>query len=412
MRSISNLAAAWKKRLRRNWLVIDGAFCYTFSEMGKILRYILPAILFLITVSTGSMLDFLEKSPEITEEKVQEWGLSMHVAMWQEHLDDGGVRCGLCPFNCVLVEGERGICGVRAVVNDTLRALTFARPATINLDPIEKKPLFHFTPTAKALSVATVGCNLSCNFCQNWSLSQTLPEDTRARNVTPEELVSMARKNGATAIAYTYSEPTVFYEYMLETAKLAREAGIHNLLISCGYINEEPLRELCKFLDAANIDFKGWSDEFYRDYLKATKEPVMQTLKILAEEGVWIEVTNLIIPEANDDPDDIRRLCRWLADSIGTSVPLHFSRFHPNYKLTDRPSTPGSTLEMAYKIAKEEGMRYVYIGNVAGGEHEDTYCPSCGEKIIDRTGYSIELNFIIDGRCGFCGSPIDGVFGN
>jgi len=365
-----------------------------------------------IPTTVGSILDLIGKSPKVTAEKVRKWGLSMKVAMWQKHIAGGGVQCRLCPFHCILDEGERGICGVRAVVNDTLRALTYSRPAAVNLDPIEKKPLFNFKPGTKALSIATVGCNLSCSFCQNWSLSQTLPEKTKARIITPKEVVALAKKNGAASIAYTYSEPTIFYEYMFDTAKLAHEAGISNLWITCGYINEAPLRELCKYIDAANVDMKGWSDEFYRKYLKATKEPVLQTLKILVDEGVWVEVTNLIIPDANDDPDDIRALCRWIADSLGEGVPLHFSRFYPNYKMTDRPSTPGSTLDMAYKIAKEEGLKYVYVGNVLGNEREDTYCPVCGKKVIDRTGYWSESNHIVDGHCALCGAPIDGVFGD
>ncbi|MCK5832968.1 AmmeMemoRadiSam system radical SAM enzyme [bacterium] len=334
----------------------------------------------------------------------------MHPAMWQKQLSNGAVQCELCPFKCIIDEGDRGICGVRAVVNDTLRALTYSRPASINLDPIEKKPLFHFTPTAKALSIATVGCNLSCSFCQNWSLSQALPENTKTKVVTPKEVVSIAIQSEATTIAYTYSEPTVFYEYMFDTAKLAHENGIANLLVTCGFIEKEPLLELCSYLDAANVDLKSWSDEFYRDYLKAMKAPVLRTLKILVEQGVWVEITNLIIPDANDNPENIRQMCRWIADSLGTGIPLHFSRFHPNYKLTDRPSTPGATLEMAYEIAKQEGIKFVYVGNIRGTEHEDTYCPNCNAKLIDRTGYFIESNYIDNGKCAFCGTKIEGVW--
>jgi len=363
-----------------------------------------------IVFTPASILDIFTGTPKVTAEKVAEWGLSMKRAMWWKPLAGGGAQCKLCPFNCVISEGDRGICGVRAVVDDTLRALTFSRAASLNMDPIEKKPLFHFLPGSKALSIATYGCNLSCNFCQNWTLSQARPEDNPSQYLPPERVVEIALENGAATIAYTYSEPTIFYEYMYETAVLAHEAGIANLWITCGYINEEPLRELAKYLDAANVDLKAWSEDFYRDYLRATRDPVLRTLKILKEEGVWIEVTNLIIPEANDDPDDIRALCRWIADSLGTDVPVHFSRFHPNYKLTDRPSTPGKTLETAYNIAKEEGLEYVYVGNVSGDPHEDTYCPACGKNLIDRTGYWINENNIKDGHCGFCGAPINGVF--
>jgi len=361
-------------------------------------------------LGSGSILDIFSGAKKVTTEKIREWGLSDKVAMWWKPLAGGGVQCQLCPFNCAIMEGERGICGVRAVVNDTLRALTYSRPASINVDPIEKKPLFHFMPGAKAQSIATVGCNLSCSFCQNWTLSQTKPEDTKVSPASPMEIVTAAIENGATTIAYTYSEPTVFYEYMFETAKLAHDAGIANLWITCGYINEAPLRELAQYLDAANVDLKAWNDEFYRDYLRATREPVLRTLRILREEGVWIEITNLVIPEANDDPEEIRAMCRWIADSLGTDVPLHFSRFHPNYKLTDRPATPGQTLETAYNIAREEGLKYVYIGNVRGTPEEDTFCPHCGETVIDRNGYWIIENNIENGRCAFCGGKIDGVF--
>ena len=364
----------------------------------------------LVSLAPASILDLLSKARDVTAERIEEWGLSMKPAMWQKQLAGGGVQCRLCPFKCVLSEGDRGICGVRAVVRDTLRAMTYARPAAVNLDPIEKKPLYHFTPRSKALSIATVGCNLSCSFCQNWSLSQTLPEKGKHSYLPPAEVVALADKHGASSIAYTYSEPTIFYEYMLETAKLAREAGIENLWITCGFIEPDPLRELCKYMDAANVDLKGWSEDFYSEYTGAMRDPVLRTLRILHEEGVWIEVTNLLIPGANDDPEEIRSLCRWIADSLGTATPLHFSRFHPNYKLTDRPATPVKTLETAREIALAEGLKYVYIGNVRGNDYEDTFCPSCGRKIIDRTGYLIEDYRIWGGKCTFCGAPVDGVF--
>jgi len=367
-------------------------------------------ILVIFTIVNASILDFLGVARKVTAERVRQWGLSMHPAMWAKPIANGGIQCRLCPFKCVIEEGERGICGIRAVVNDTLRALTYSRPASLNIDPIEKKPLFHFTPNTKSLSVATVGCNLSCNFCQNWSLSQTLPEEAQTRIITPSDLVRTAKETGSTTISYTYSEPTVFYEYMFETAKLAHEAEIRNLMVTCGFIEEEPLRELCKYLDAANVDLKGWSDDFYRDYTRSMKAPVLRALKILVEEGVWVEITNLLIPDANDDPDDIRKLCRWVADSLGTHVPIHFSRFHPNYKLTDRPATPGATLEMAHEIAKQEGIEFVYIGNVRGNPYEDTFCPNCGETVIARIGYFIEKFELEGGQCKFCGHEIAGVW--
>lgn len=378
-----------------------------YLPMKSELKYYL-AIALTIAVASASILDILVGTPKVTVERVAKWGLSMKVAMFQKPIAGGGVQCLLCPFRCVRNEGERGICGVRAVVKDTLRALTFARPSAINIDPIEKKPLFHFLPGTKSYSIATVGCNLSCKFCQNWTLSQTRPEDTKAEYLPPEKVVELTLKNRAETISYTYSEPTVFYEYMLETSKLAHEKGIKNLWITCGYINPAPLRELAKYLDAANVDIKGWDDIFYAEYIRATRQPVLETCKILKEMGVWLEITNLIIPGANDDPKKIREMCKWIKDSLGADVPVHFSRFHPNYKLTDRPATPVATLDNAYKIAKEVGLKYVYVGNVPGDTHEDTYCPNCRKNIIDRTGYWINSIHIKKGACEYCGQKISG----
>jgi len=367
-------------------------------------------VLFAVVSVNGSILDFMGETEAINRQKVEQWDLSMRVAMWQSYLEDGAVQCELCPFRCILTEGDRGICGVRALIDDTLRALTYSRASAVNVDPIEKKPLFHFYPGEKALSIATVGCNLSCKFCQNWTLSQVKPEDIRHEYLPPEKVVELALQNDCKTIAYTYSEPTIFYEYMYETAELAHKNGLKNLMITCAYINPEPLRELAQYLDAANVDLKGWSDQFYSEYLKASKEPVLEALKILKEEGVWIEITNLVIPQANDDTDEIRKLVEWIARNIGEETPVHFSRFHPNYKLMDRPSTPNTSLEQARQIALDTGLKYVYVGNIPGSEFEDTYCPVCGRKIVDRTGFWINEYHIQNGKCGFCGEEIDGVY--
>lgn len=319
--------------------------------------------------------------------------------MWYKKLPDGDVECELCPFRCVLSEGQRGICSVRANVGGKLRAMTYGKPVSVHIDPIEKKPLFHFLPASKAFSIATAGCNLSCNFCQNWTISQALPEEAPFAELSPGDVVRRAVEAECKTIAYTYSEPTVFYEYMYDTGIIAHQKGLRNLWITCGYINEEPLRKLCQVLDAANVDLKG-PEAFYRQYTKSSREPVLKTLKILREEGVWIEITNLIIPGANDNPDTIRAMCRWIVDSLGPDVPLHFSRFHPNYKLTDVPPTPVETLRKARRIAREEGMLFVYIGNVPGDDGEDTFCPSTREKVIDRTGFWIvDYKLTPDGKC-------------
>jgi len=359
--------------------------------MRKVLnKYSLIIISFIIIIffvqSDSSMWSKAKDLTYLTAKKILNYGLSMHEAMWYKKIVDGSVQCELCPFRCIIEPGERGICGVRANISGKLRALTYGKPVAIHIDPIEKKPLFHFLPTSNSYSIATVGCNLACNFCQNWTISQTAPEDTKPYSLTPREIVNQAIMKGCSSISYTYSEPIIFYEYMYDISVLAHKAGLKNVFVTCGYINEKPLRQLAKVLDAANVDLKG-PESFYREFTKSSRKPVLRTLKILQEEGVWIEITNLIIPNANDDPEDIRKMCIWIAESLGVDVPLHFSRFHPNFKLTDRPPTPRKTLEMAREIALDVGLLYVYIGNVPGTEGEDTYCPITGEKVIDRMGF-------------------------
>jgi len=359
--------------------------------------------------SDASIIDKFKKVAILTAEKIRGYDLSLHEAMFYKKLADGSVQCELCPFKCIIPEGQRGICGIRANIGGKLRALTYGKPVAVHIDPIEKKPLFHFLPGTKAFSIATAGCNLSCNFCQNWTISQASPEEAQHITLMPEDVVAQALQTGCRSIAYTYSEPTVFFEYMYDTGVLAHKAGLKNVWITCGYINEKPLRKLCEVIDAANVDLKG-TEGFYREYTKSSREPVLRTLKILREEGVWVEITNLIIPGANDEPDSIRAMCRWIVENLGPDVPLHFSRFHPNYKLTDRPPTPVETLHMARKIALEEGLKFVYIGNVPGDDGEDTYCPSTGEKVIDRLGFWImDYKLTPDGKCPN-GEQIPGVW--
>ena len=328
-----------------------------------------------------------------------------------DKLDDKRVHCRLCPHNCFILDKGRGFCGARENRNGTLYTLVYARPVSLNIDPIEKKPLFHFLPSTTAFSVATAGCNLRCKFCQNWEISQAKPEDVGYTYLEPAELIKKVKESGAPAIAYTYTEPTIFYEYMLETAQLAKKEGIRNVMHSCGYINEEPLRKLAKFLDAANIDLKGFSEEFYAKMTDSTLEPVLNTLKILKEEGVHIEITNLILPGLNDDPAMIRKMCVWIKENLGADTPFHFSRFFPMYKLLNLNPTPITSLERARAIALECGLRYVYIGNAGGGHTaENTYCPRCGKVVIERKGYFIAQNNIVDGKCKFCGESIKGVW--
>jgi len=332
------------------------------------------------------------------------------VALYWETVGDDHVRCLLCPRRCVVAPGGRGHCGVRENRGGAYYTLTYGNPCAVHVDPIEKKPFYHFLPTSTAFSIATAGCNLDCKFCQNWHISQALPEDTRNYALPPERLVELAVGNGCRSIAYTYSEPTIFYEYMLDTAKLARERGIRNVLHSNGYINPEPLRELCAYIDAANIDLKGMSEGYYREMTGGSLAPVLASLVTLVECGVHVEITTLIVPGENDGPEMIEEMCRWIHDELGPDVPLHFSRFHPQYRLGNLAPTPVETLDRARAVALEQGLKYVYIGNVPGHEAGNTYCPQCGELLIRRIGYSVDLEGISAGSCLSCGHPIEGIW--
>jgi len=331
------------------------------------------------------------------------------LASYWQNIKENIVQCLLCPRKCVLDVGQRGVCTVRINKEGKLYTLGYGNPVAIHIDPIEKKPFFHVAPGEPVFSLAVAGCNMRCIFCQNWQISQSRPDETENYNLSPEEVVNKTIENNCKFIAYTYTEPTVFYEYMLDIAKLAREKGIKNTMHSCGYINAQPLKELLKYMDAVNVDLKGFSEEFYAKIgLLAQLKPVLETLKIIKEEGVWLEITNLIIPNFNDDPQKIKEMCIWIKENLGDEVPLHFSRFVPNFKLQNLPPTPIEKLEEAYKIAKDVGLKYVYIGNVPGHKGENTYCPNCGKIAVKRIGYEILENNIKDGKCKFCGYKIVG----
>lgn len=331
-------------------------------------------------------------------------------ALFYEKLDNKNVQCRLCPRNCFLKPGQRGFCGVRENRDGTLYTLSYGKLVAVHIDPIEKKPLFHFLPGARAFSIATAGCNLRCKFCQNWEISQKLPEQINYEFIHPQDLVQKVRESGSPVLAYTYTEPTIFYEYMLETAKLARAAGIKNVMHSSGYINERPLRELAKYMDAANIDLKGFYDDYYVKLAEGKLEPVLKSLKVLKEEGVLLEITNLILPGYNDDTDTITKMCLWIKENLGPDTPLHFSRFWPLYKLIALNPTPVETLEKARQIAIDCGLRYVYIGNLPANPAENTYCPRCKKVVIGRSGYTIlEIN-LREGKCKFCAERIAGVW--
>jgi pyruvate formate lyase activating enzyme len=331
------------------------------------------------------------------------------LAMYQTETPKG-IRCQICPNECTLKEGELSDCKNRRVYDGELYTIAYGNPCAIHIDPIEKKPLNHFLPGSDAFSIATAGCNLACLNCQNWSISQSSPEETENYDLMPERVIQQAARYGCRSIAYTYSEPITFYEYVFDTGKLAKQAGINNVLVSNGFIKNEPLVNLCSVIDAANIDLKSLDDEIYLKLNAGKLEPVLNTLKTFKDEGVWLEITNLVVPSWTDDPDMIKRMCAWLAGNGFEDTPLHFSRFHPQYKLQRLPATPVNTLQKAAESAREEGLQYVYIGNVPGSDATDTRCPNCKEVLVDRSGYQILDIAIREDRCVHCSHEIPGVW--
>ena len=321
-----------------------------------------------------------------------------------------GVKCLICPNECTLKLNEFGDCRNRTNFNNKLYSIAYGNPCAVHVDPIEKKPLYHFMPASKAFSIATAGCNLACLNCQNWTISQFSPKETQNYDLMPDKVISKCIEANCQSIAYTYSEPISFYEYTYDTALLAKESGIKNVLVSAGYINEKPLRKLSKVIDAANIDLKSFSESIYLNLNAGKLEPILNTLKILREENVWLEITNLIVPSWTDDFDMIKKMCDWLYENNLHDAPLHFSRFHPMYKLKQLPATPYSTLKKAHDIAIESGIQYVYIGNAPGKDIQNTYCPNCKELVIERKGYRIITNKITDNKCINCNELIHGVW--
>jgi pyruvate formate lyase activating enzyme len=321
-----------------------------------------------------------------------------------------GIMCRLCPNECLLGEGELSKCNNRVVHDNILWTMAFGNPCSVNVDPVEKKPLYHFFPGSRAYSIATAGCNLACLNCQNWTISQTSPDKTRNYDLMPERVVEEALKSGCRSIAYTYSEPVTFIEYTHETAILAREAGISNIFKSNGYINHEPLKKLCQVIDAANIDLKSFSESTYLRLSAGKLQPVLESLKVLRDSGVWLEITNLVVPTWTDNIDEIGRMCKWLSDNGFRDTPLHFSRFYPTRKLEQLPPTPAEILNKAAMIAGDEGIKYVYVGNIPGNEKSDTRCPACGTTVVARQGYRVVENNITRGKCNKCGKDIAGTW--
>jgi pyruvate formate lyase activating enzyme len=335
----------------------------------------------------------------------------MKEAMLYSKLEEQRVQCNLCAHRCTIADGKRGVCQVRENQGGTLVSLVYSRVISMAVDPIEKKPLFHFYPGSTAFSVATVGCNFRCSFCQNSEISQ-MPRDEGqilGREAPPTQLVSGAKHYGCKSIAYTYTEPTVAFEYTYETAQLARQDGIKNVYVTNGYMTAEMLQQFQPYLDAANVDLKAFREDFYRHTCGAHLQPVLDSLKLMKKLGVWVEVTTLIIPTLNDSTEELRDIAVFIAQELGVETPWHVSRFHPTYRMQDKPITPAATLRRAYEIGLEAGLRYVYQGNISGQGGEDTHCPNCKQVVIRRAGFSVLQRRLREGKCEACGAAIDGV---
>jgi pyruvate formate lyase activating enzyme len=334
----------------------------------------------------------------------------MREALLYESLDEKRVRCKLCAHYCVIPDGKYGVCEVRKNVDGRLYTLVYGRTISQHVDPIEKKPLYHFYPGSTAYSIATPGCNFHCMWCQNADIAQMPCEyiPDAGQKATPRQIVDQAHRAHSMSIAYTYTEPTIFYEYAYDTAKIARDAGIANIYVTNGYMTPEMLEMFHPYLDAANVDLKAFRKRTYHRYVGAGFEPILENLKRMKELGIWLEVTTLIIPGLNDDPQELRDAAQFIAQEVGVDTPWHLSRFFPHYQMRDRPPTPLRTLEWAYEIGKEEGLLYVYMGNVPGDSN--TNCPGCGELLIRRQGYWVPENHIRGGKCPNCGTTIAGVW--
>ncbi len=320
------------------------------------------------------------------------------------------VKCLLCAQGCTLQSGERGKCRARMNFRGEMRSLVYGRPIAIHIDPIEKKPFYHFLPGSSAFSLATAGCPLRCKFCQNWEISQSKPEDHSGPFVAPPEIVDNTLARQAPVVAFTYNEPTVFIEYFTDIARLARRRNLRCVLISCGFMNEEPLKEMCEVLSAIKIDLKGFSADFYRNVCSAELKPVLRSIKQVARSGVHLEIVNLVVPTLNDSETMLKGLADWISGEIGPDVPVHFTRFHPDYQLLNLPPTPVATIERARDIAMSKGIRYAFVGNVPDHPGNHTYCPKCGKVVIQRSAFFVQEMNIAGGRCKFCNQPIAGIW--
>jgi pyruvate formate lyase activating enzyme len=336
--------------------------------------------------------------------------LPVREASWYKKLPESRVECQLCPRACQVADAERGGCGVRENRGGTYYTLVHSLACSVHLDPIEKKPFFHVLPGARALSYATAGCNVECKFCQNWEISQFRPEQVRSQYLPPETLVEVARRNGVPLLSATYSEPVVFWEYVRDTAAAGRRLGVRSTVVSNGYAQEQALKDVLPLLAAMKVDLKAFTERFYRDLVRGELKPVLKALEVIRASGTWLEIVVLLVPGQNDSEGEVRDLSRWVKANLGAEVPVHFTRFHPTYRLTNLPPTPVPTLERAWQVAKAEGLAFPYLGNVPGHPGENTTCPGCGKQLIRRVGFQVLDNVLASGKCPQCKRAIPGVW--
>lgn len=362
-------------------------------------------------LSAGAALSFVEPGGSgISQAATQADSFPLKEVMFYKKLDEKRIECEICPRKCRIADLERGYCGNKENREGIYYTLVHSRACAVHTDPIEKKPFYHFLPRTKTFSIAAAGCNIECKYCQNWQIAQFRPEQVQNYYLPPDEIVRRAKKEGCRSIAYTYSEPMVFYGYMYDTAKAGQKAGIESVIVSNGYILEKPLLELCRYINAVKIDLKAFTEKFYKEVCSGELEPVKKTLKLLKGINMWTEIVVLILPTLNDGTEEFKEMSKWIMGELGPDVPIHFGRFHPMYKIKNLPPTPVKTLERARQIAMDAGLHYVYLGNVWGHEGENTFCPRCKKMIVRRLGYIIKKIEIIDGRCRFCQASIAGIW--
>jgi len=332
-------------------------------------------------------------------------------ALWWETQDNGKILCTLCPRYCTIGEGQKGFCFIRENINGKLYSIGYGRPTGFAVDPVEKKPLSHFYPGTDILSFGTAGCNLGCKFCQNWTTSKSKYDELRSVEASPEDVIKIAKKYNTPSIAFTYNDPTIFGEYVIDISKLAREEGINSVMVTAGYIDKEARKDVYKYIDAANVDLKAFTEQFYHKITFSHLNDVLDTLYWLKHEtDIWFEITTLLIPDENDSQEEIQQMCDWILENLGDQVPIHFTAFHPDFKMLDKTRTPTSTLNMARNIALKSGIKYVYVGNVHSLEGQTTYCPNCKEPLIIRDWHSVIDIKLKDGKCWKCDTKIAGRF--